>query len=63
MDNSSNFDFNVTAAMLNGRNNKMFLHENEFNSPGEIIYLLFCHPMDASIFHGAMDFLSKIINN
>jgi hypothetical protein len=25
----------VTAAMLDGRNNKTFLHENEFNSSGE----------------------------
>jgi hypothetical protein len=32
----------MTAAMLDGRNNKIFLHENEFIPQGKEI-LLFCH--------------------
>jgi hypothetical protein len=30
----------VTAAMLDGRNNEIFLNENEFNSSGERDYIV-----------------------
>jgi hypothetical protein len=30
----------VTAAMLDGRNNKIYLHENEFSSSGERDYIV-----------------------
>jgi hypothetical protein len=37
----------VTAAMLDGRNNEIFLHENEFNSSGETDYIVLSPNMAA----------------
>jgi hypothetical protein len=37
----------VTAAMLNGRNNKIFLHENEFNSSGKSYFIVLASNMAA----------------
>jgi hypothetical protein len=37
----------VMAAMLDGRNNEMFLHENEFNSSGERDYIVLPSKMAA----------------